>query len=84
MKYLIHRTFRGAYDPRDVQRYESISKNGIPQVATYQEPAKLYDDRYSGNVFCLKTNDSRESTVMGSQLGGSKNTKVGFSRSAGI
>ena len=78
MKPLIHRTIRGDYDPRDVQRYESVSKNEIPSVATYSEPIMIYNDNYAGNVFCLKTKDSRESTVIGSQFGGSKITKTGF------
>ncbi len=84
MKPLAHRTIRGDYDPRDVQRYESIGKNGVPVVATYSEPIRIYNDDYAGNVFCLKTKDSRESTVVGSQFGGSNIQKTGFSRRAGI
>ena len=84
MKPLVHHTIRGEYDPRNVQRYENVSKNGIPLVATYLEPIKIYNDNYAGNVFCLKTKDSRESTVIGSSFGGSSKPKTGFSRRAGI
>ncbi len=83
MKSLVHRTIRGDYDPRDLQRYENISKNGIPLVAVYLEPIRIYNNDYAGNFFCLKTRDSRESTVVGSQFGGSSVPKTGFSRRIG-
>ncbi len=83
MKTLVHRTIRGDYDPRDIERYESVSKNGIPLVATYLEPIRMYNEDYAGSVFCLKTKDSRESTVVGSSFGGSSTPKTGFSRRIG-
>ena len=51
MKTLVHRTIRGDYDPRDIERYESVSKNGIPLVATYLEPIRMYNEDYAGSVF---------------------------------
>ena len=44
MKPLVHHTIRGEYDPRNVQRYENVSKNGIPLVATYLEHTLYIND----------------------------------------
>ena len=56
MKPLIHRTIRGDYDPRDVQRYESVSKNEIPSVATYSEPIMIITITTLGMFFVLFSN----------------------------
>ena len=36
MKKLVHRTIRGDYDPRDIEKLRVFFKNGIPLVANLE------------------------------------------------
>ena len=83
MKTMVHHTIRGEYDPRNAERYIQIQKNFIPQLATYMEPIKVYNDSYEGSIFCLKVDDTTKTTVPPSMTGGASVVNCGFGRQAG-